>query len=225
MIKHVRMIGISTLAAGLTLLLCPAARAQDSVFVTAAGNVGIGTSNPSARLHVGSGEARFDSSHAFLESHFNFSGTGHNYFRGTTIISDDAGGSGVGIGCDFPQAKLVVGGTASSCATAPWSRINAGDANWTGSSSRTFKENLSPVQVPEILEKMAGVGVYTYDFIKGPKDRIGLMAEDFHQIFGRGSDKEIDGSEVEMALWLAVRELTARIAVLEARLAEKAEAQ
>lgn len=154
-----------------------------------------------------------------METHFKFSGNNQNYLRGTTIIADDATGSNVGIGCDGPGSDLVVGGTASSCATAPWSRINAGDANWTGSSSRTFKENLSPVQVPDILEKMAGVGVYTYDFIKGPKDRIGLMAEDFHQIFGRGSDKEIDGSEVEMALWLAVKELTGQNRELNEQLA------
>jgi hypothetical protein len=51
--------------------------------------------------------------------------------------------------------------------------------------------------------------VFAYDFIDGPKDKIGLMAEDFHTVFGRGSDKLINGQEVEMALWLAVQELTA----------------
>ena len=66
------------------------------------------------------------------------------------------------------------------------------------------------MQVPDILEKIAGVGVYNYDFINGPKDRLGLMAEDFHQVFGRGSDEVINGGEVEMALWLAVQQLTAR---------------
>ena len=38
------------------------------------------------------------------------------------------------------------------------------------------------------LKKIAAVNVYTYDFIDGPKDKLGLMAEDFHQVFGRGSD-------------------------------------
>jgi hypothetical protein len=52
-IKHIQMIGISALAGALSLLLPPAvARAQDSVFVSSAGDVGIGTSTPTARLDV-----------------------------------------------------------------------------------------------------------------------------------------------------------------------------
>ncbi|HEX9941281.1 MAG TPA: hypothetical protein VGG03_04635 [Thermoanaerobaculia bacterium] len=52
-IKSIRMIGISALAAGLCLLAAPAvARAQDSVFVSSTGDVGIGTSTPTARLDV-----------------------------------------------------------------------------------------------------------------------------------------------------------------------------
>jgi hypothetical protein len=80
--------------------------------------------------------------------------------------------------------------------------------------------------VPNILEKISAVDVYKYDFINGPKDRLGLMAEDFHKIFEHGSDKLLNGQEVEMALWLAVKELTAqnkglteRLAALEAQLA------
>ena len=78
--------------------------------------------------------------------------------------------------------------------------------------------------MPDILEKIAGVGVYSYDFIQGPKDKIGLMAEDFHQVFKRGSDKLINGQEVEMALWLAVQELTKQNKALAARL-EQLEAE
>ena len=42
------------------------------------------------------------------------------------------------------------------------------------------------------------------------KDKLGLMAEDFHQVFKRGSDTTINGQEVQMALWLAVQELEKR---------------
>ena len=34
-----------------------------------------------------------------------------------------------------------------------------------------------------------------------------LIEEDFHVIFERGSDKELNGNEFQMALWLAVQEL------------------
>jgi hypothetical protein len=114
----------------------------------------------------------------------------------------------VGINCNNPTSDLVVA-SGSGCST-PSSSLNAGSSQFTVSSSRTLKENLSPIQVPNILDKIARTNVFAYDFIDGPKDRMGLMAEDFHEVFGRGSDKVIDGQEVEMALWLAVQELTAQ---------------
>ena len=63
--------------------------------------------------------------------------------------------------------------------------------------------------------------MYTYDFINGPKDKLGLMSEDFHEVFGRGSDKYINHGDVQMALWLAVQELTNRVKELEAQLADQ----
>jgi len=45
------------------------------------------------------------------------------------------------------------------------------------------------------------------------------MAEDFYNIFKRGSDKEINGQEVQMALWLAVQALSAKNRVLEQKVA------
>ena len=45
---------------------------------------------------------------------------------------------------------------------AAYSRINAGDANWTSSSSRTLKSNLNVVEPGDVLRKMAGIQVHTY---------------------------------------------------------------
>jgi hypothetical protein len=114
----------------------------------------------------------------------------------------------IGINCNAPASDLVIA-SGGGCAN-PSSSINAGATQFTAASSRTFKQNLFPVRVPDILEKISNVGVYNYDFIQGPKNRMGLMAEDFHNIFARGSDKFIDGNEVQMALWLAVQQLAAR---------------
>ena len=65
-----------------------------------------------------------------------------------------------------------------------------------------------------MLEKVSNISVNTYDFRpeycdedNKCKNKIGLIAEDFHRVFGRGSEKEIRGQEVQMALWLAVQEL------------------
>ncbi len=202
-----------------------------SIDISSDGDVGIGTASPAAKLHVPTGEVRLQGGSAStngFSTHFAFdtgAGVRKNFIRGETTLADDGGN--VSIGCDNPGSKLVIGaGVDASCATAPFSSINAGASTFTTSSSRTLKEHLSTVQDPNILDKIAKINVFTFDFINGPKERLGLMAEDFHQIFRRGSDKMINGGEVEMALWLAVQQLTAnnqeltkRLAALEAQLA------
>jgi len=137
----------------------------------------------------------------------------------TMVVSN----TGVGIGTASPSAQLaIVNGVSSST-------INAGSATFTTASSRTFKDNIEPVQAANILEKIQAIPVVTYDFKNGgPKNVMGLIAEDFHQIFERGDDKHINGQEVEMALWMAVQKLTAqnkeltdRLATLEKELQKK----
>jgi hypothetical protein len=131
---------------------------------------------------------------------------------GLTILTN----GDTGIRCNTPASDFVISAT-TNCSGSQ-SSINAGSAQFTVSSSRTIKENLEPVAVPDLLERMSKVDVYTYDFKQGPKDRLGLMAEDFHAVFERGSDKVIDGNEVQMALWLAVQQLTAQNKALQERL-------
>jgi len=138
---------------------------------------------------------------------------GHSWFSGT-----------LGINCNNPgnyDFSIKSGtDTNTGCNTGTFSQIDAGQTQFTTSSSRTLKENLQVAHVPDILDKVAAIDVYTYDFIGGAKDKLGLMAEDFHTVFRRGSDKLINGQEVEMALWLAVRELAAQNKDLSKRLAE-----
>ena len=134
---------------------------------------------------------------------------------GITILASNAN---VGINCNNPGSDFVISAT-TNCAGAQ-SSINAGSPTFTVTSSRAIKENIEPLAVPGLLDRIANVGVYRYDFVRGAKDRVGLMSEDFHQVFERGSDKTIDGNEVQMALWLAVQELTARVKELERELRE-----
>lgn len=79
------------------------------MIVTNTGNVGIGTTNPGATLHVGSGEVRFPpGAGAAGFTHFNLVSDGKNYIRGTTLIADNGGS--VGIGTTSPSSKLHVNG-------------------------------------------------------------------------------------------------------------------
>lgn len=120
----------------------------------------------------------------------------------------------VGVNCTTaPGADLVVD-DGGACNAGTRSELNAGATQFTVPSSRTLKENFAPVEVDGILEKIDQVKVYSYDFIDGPKDRIGLIAEDFHTVFGRGSDKKISGDEIQLAMWLAIQELSAQNAEL-----------
>lgn len=197
-----------------------------SIDISASGNVGIGTTSPDAHFEVedtGDTDFRLTKilSSGDLETQFRATVTTNNAFFGTSTNDVMAltvnaiermritTGGNIGMGCQNPGSDLVVG-SASDCSTAPASSMNAGDSTFTVTSSRTLKKDLSPVQVPDILEKIGEVGVYEYDFINGPEDKMGLMAEDFHRIFGRGSDKLLNGQEVQMALWIAVQELARR---------------
>lgn len=168
-------------------------------------------------LGVPTAAGNFISGSSINDVTFRSDGGGKMLFSTSTTGSTNGltiSGTNVGIGTSSPTAQLSIVNGASS------STINAGSSTFTVSSSRTFKENIAPVTAPNILDKIEQVPVVTYDFINnGPKDRMGLIAEDFYQVFGRGDDKHIDGQDVQMALWLAVQKLTAQNKELTDRLA------
>jgi hypothetical protein len=212
-----------------------------SIDISASGKVGIGTASPTQELTVKSTTAndnvveviRSADSQVIYRLFQTTNGDGlmslFNSTAGETFRFTGSGGvnwlSGtVGINCNatsgFDFAVKTGSSSTTACNTGTFSAIVAGNTTFTVSSSRALKENLEPVKVPDILKKIEAVDVYTYDFIDGPKDKLGLMAEDFHQVFNRGSDKMLNGQEVEMALWLAVKELTKQNEALTKRLAD-----
>jgi hypothetical protein len=225
-----------------------------SVDISASGNVGIGIASPSNRLHVyttTSSDGLSIDGTTFPALVLRSSGTIKGYapaivtaaggFFSNSAVGDFAfrseankilfgvgsgnatmavSGANVGIGTVSPGSQLVIANGATT------SSINAGSAQFTVGSSRTIKENIEPIDVPDILQKIEAVPVVTYDFKdNGPKDRLGLIAEDFHQVLGRGDDKHIDGQDVQMALWMAVQKLTAENKALTERLAKLEAAQ
>ena len=221
-----------------------------SVDIAASGNVGMGTASPSAPLTIA---RTISSGTTFLQldnvtnvatnSNLDFTvlggsvaigriaavysgsndvGLSFSTFPGAALaerVRIDKNGN-VGIGTTSPGSQLVIANGATT------SSVNAGATQFTVASSRTFKENIASVDVPDILQKIESVPVVTYDFKdNGPKHRLGLIAEDFHQVLGRGDDKHIDGQDVQMALWMAVQKLTAENKALTERLSKLEAAQ
>ncbi len=221
-----------------------------SIFVDVSGDVGLGTASPDGALDITEGDAQLlldigaNSANVIeLKSStdgqniwtlFETGGGGAQFglydsaegerFRITTTGSPNWMSGNLGLGCNAATADLTVNSSTNAsgtaCGTGTESTMNAGDTAFVVTSSRTYKENLQEVVVDNVLNKIEGIGVYNYDFIDGPKDRVGLMAEDFHEIFGRGPDNRLSGQEVQMALWLAVKELTGQNRQLIDRLTE-----
>lgn len=210
--------------------------ATNSIYIDSTGRIGFRTSTPALDLHItttNSPAMRFEqtSGGGFPAQTWDIGANNVNFFvrdvtagnlypfrirPGAPSGAMDIGATGVGINCLFAASDLVIA-SGGGCSN-PSSSMNAGDSQFTVASSRTFKENLSRVEVSDVLEKIETIDVYEYDFVNGPKDRVGLIAEDFHQIFGRGSEKYINGQEVQMALWLAVKELAAQNKALRERI-------
>ncbi|MEM7581927.1 MAG: tail fiber domain-containing protein [Acidobacteriota bacterium] len=220
---------------------------SDALYIDADGNVGLGTSSPDGDLDVIDGGSQFvldvgannDNVIALTSSDgenlltlFETVGTGavlsmydsgeNERFRIATTGGANHFSGNLGVGCNTASADLTVNSSinagTTTCGSGTESTMNAGDTQFVVTSSRTYKENLESVEVEGLLEKISDIDVYHYDFINGPKDRVGLIAEDFHQIFGRGSEKRLSGQEVQMALWLAVKELTQRNDALQSEL-------
>jgi len=178
---------------------------------------------PNYSINSAAADVRYDTADeawAFLAS----TRSGQDFFRVNRLNSSGtaatlfhvASDGNTGINCNAPGSDLVIG-SGSGCST-PTSSINAGGTAFISASSRTFKENIEPIAVPNILDKIANIPVMHYDYKQGPKDRVGLIAEDFHQVFNRGDEKYVDGTEVQLALWMAVQELTAQNKALNDRL-------
>ncbi|MDO7845789.1 tail fiber domain-containing protein [Hymenobacter sp. M29] len=65
--------------------------------LNAAGNLGLGTNNPTVKLDIPYGSVRLPGANG-SDTWFNYPGNNQNYLRGTTILADNGGNVGIGTG-------------------------------------------------------------------------------------------------------------------------------
>jgi hypothetical protein len=113
-------------------------------------------------------------------------------------------------------------------------QVAPGGGSWSSASDREMKDNITPVDGREILEKVADLQIARWNYKAQDPDvrHIGPMSQDFMAAFGVGeSDKHITAVDADGVALVAIQglyqllkekdaelaELRARLAVLEAR--------
>lgn len=149
------------------------------------GKVGIGTSSPTQKLDVnGNLQLLYNLYFASGANAIALGATGltytvnNNVGRGHYFVTGNLErlrieyGGNIGIGTTAPTNNIDVNGYARfrskvwvGDSTGTYSYINPGDAAWTTSSSRTIKENITPVEVPDSLfNRVLAIGPKKYNF-------------------------------------------------------------
>ena len=122
--------------------------------------------------------------------------------RVSTAANGNTPGAGGNVGCDLTVAV----------------------PSWTCASSRTLKENFLSVEGEEILWRLRGVPVTTWNMIGADRQirHLGPVAEDFHAAFGLGlGETTIGMGDIDGVNFAAAKALEARTAALRTELEEK----
>jgi hypothetical protein len=212
----------------------------------------VGTDTPAIRLDQSpaAGFPPYAWELAGNESNFfvrDFSGGGTLPFRirpgapTSALLIDDDGD--VGLGIADPTARLHL--RSFSAPTQPWIRVTEtalgpplvdttrfeldGQGNLyvggsiTQLSSRSSKTNLVEVAGAEILDRLAALPLYTWNYLSADlADRhIGPVAEDFHAAFGLGSnERSLAPADVAGVALAATQALQAEVAARDRRIEE-----
>jgi len=160
-------------------------------------------------------ESTTDSVRNQADNEFRIRYNGGIRLRVSTAANGNTPGAGGNVGCDLTVAVPT----------------------WTCASSRLLKENYLAVDGEEVLTRLRGVPVTTWNMIGADRSvrHLGPVAEDFHRAFGLGLGPtaiglgDIDGVNLAAAkalearttaLRAALEEKSARVETLESQLAE-----
>ncbi len=219
MMKIKAFLTASLLAAGIA-----DATAQDAMNIVGNGDVGIGTAQPIAPLHV----YRDDGTASVLVQELDPDPAGRTLFslanRGNTKFEIKEVNSGTrwqftNSGDAFRVSKFGTG-------LVEFQVFNNGDAALAGTlsenSDRNAKTGIEAVDSQSILDKVVALPIAHWSYIDAPDSRhIGPMAQDFRAAFGTGnSDTSLATLDTSGVALAAIQALEHRNRSLETRVAE-----
>ena len=203
--------------------------ATDTLVVGTSQRVGIGTSSPSAKLHIDAvDDSTVDNNTTALFVQNRSTVVANRAMLqlinngGAAIFYEDTSSSlrwqTIASGRDFLVSRLGSGGV-------EFTLDDTGNLEITGTltqgSDRSSKRDIEPVDVDDVLQRVAAMPISTWSYKKDGSGirHLGPMAQDFHAAFGLGSDERriatLDTSGVALA---AVQALLGRIEELESQL-------
>jgi len=172
---------------------------SDALVIEAGGNLGVGIRNSDASLHVRKTDPKIliESSSATPAQRtlLELSNAGKTRF---ILRNTDAGSTWT-----FDNSGATFDISRAGTGVAEFKLEEDGDAVFTGSvtangvvlsSSRTVKTEITPVDSEQILEKVMNLPVHSWRYTsdQNNSEHIGPMAEDFHELFGIGSERHIN---------------------------------
>ena len=159
-----------------------------------AGNVGIGTANPGAKLEV-NGNSRFNISGTYSTGYGNVDIRGGPYHIDPMLYVVSTGGTGCG-GCQRVAIKGEVTDSApNSTNIGIYGKASGGAGNyaglfegpgylstaaWSYGSDRRLKENIAAVG--DGLDKIIQLKPVSFDYINGVKNNLGFIAQDVQTV-------------------------------------------
>lgn len=210
---------LATALVFLTTLSIPAHAQSDALVLGSNGNVGIGTANPTSKLHVESNQntrllVRNTAAMNVEQVMFRLDAQGDDKIR---FVLSAAGGESIWTFDNNPVTDQLSISKAGTGINEFLVRSN-GDGRFRGrvtasgfntSSSRTLKTDIEALDERAVLEQVLDLPVAQWRYRDDAEERvhIGPMAEDFQAVFGLGDGRNIPLSDLGGVTLAAVQGL------------------